>query len=347
MKLLVILPVVCFLIVLNAAHVESKSRFMYQMLVFGDSYADTGNIPKSDLSQESRQWYSPYGRLRPSGRLSDGKVQSDFIAMLLGRSEGPPTYRLRSSHYVDMFGMNFAFSGSGVFEVPQKVPTLREQVDYVEILIKEGTIKDWRLKDTVALVAISGNDYVHIANMSSSNETIALVGNVTTEIAKEVKRLQDLGVPKILVNNLHPLGCTPRHSRPNNYARCDDRANMVASMHNKNLAEKLGSDHENVMLLDLNTAFSNLVQPSPDAAKNPSDYLAKAFTNKLRPSCESYDPKGYCGQEDENGHPQYSLSDLDDDPFGNFYWDDVHPTHTGWYFVMLQMQDYIKDFLDI
>jgi hypothetical protein len=70
-------------------------------------------------------------------------------------------------------------------------------------------------------------------------QTLALIETVTTGIAKAVQRLQDLGLNGILVNNMHPLGCTPFRTRPNNYTRCDDVANAVAATHNKLLAEKL------------------------------------------------------------------------------------------------------------
>ena len=90
-----------------------------------------------------------------------------------------------------------------------------------------------------------------------------LIETVTMGIAKEVQRLQDLGMNRILVNNVHPLGCTPFRTRPNNYTHCDDVANAVAAAHNKLLAEKLGNYRGNVMLLDLNTAFSRVVQPNP------------------------------------------------------------------------------------
>lgn len=49
--------------------------------VFGDSYADTGNL--GDLGRElTHAWYDPYGDTfpgRPTGRFSDGRVLTDFI----------------------------------------------------------------------------------------------------------------------------------------------------------------------------------------------------------------------------------------------------------------------------
>ena len=74
----------------TASHVEaartSGSFHWYNgLFVFGDSFADTGNFPKADLSQVTRQWYKPYGCSHgllqdPTGRFSNGFVQSDFIS---------------------------------------------------------------------------------------------------------------------------------------------------------------------------------------------------------------------------------------------------------------------------
>ena len=91
---------------------------------------------------------------------------------------------------------------------------------------------------------------------------IAFIGNVTAEIAANVMRLQKLGVKKVLVNELHPVGCTPWLSRPTNYTACDARGNMAASFHNSYLRKSLGKT-ENVHILDLNTAFTNIVNHAP------------------------------------------------------------------------------------
>ncbi|RLN35787.1 GDSL esterase/lipase [Panicum miliaceum] len=52
-----------------------------RLWVFGDSYADTGNL--GDLGRElTHAWYDPYGDTfpgRPTGRFSDGRVLTDFI----------------------------------------------------------------------------------------------------------------------------------------------------------------------------------------------------------------------------------------------------------------------------
>jgi len=56
-----------------------------KLFVFGDSFADTGNLRKGDLKWETRGWYEPSGMSdadhdnKPTGRSSDGLVQSDFL----------------------------------------------------------------------------------------------------------------------------------------------------------------------------------------------------------------------------------------------------------------------------
>lgn len=52
------------------------------VFVFGDSYADTGNLPIS----VSRSWKRPYGTTfpgQPTGRFSDGRVLTDYLGTLV------------------------------------------------------------------------------------------------------------------------------------------------------------------------------------------------------------------------------------------------------------------------
>jgi hypothetical protein len=57
--------------------------------------------------------------------------------------------------------MTFAYAGAGVLDSSSthKVPTLAKQVDTFRKMVKDGTITQQQLSRSVALVAISGNDY--------------------------------------------------------------------------------------------------------------------------------------------------------------------------------------------
>lgn len=72
--------------------------------------------------------------------------------------------------------------------------------------------------------------------------------------------------------------------------------------------------------------------------------MSKQFKHKLTPCCESFDPKGYCGQHGSNYKLLYSFCTK---PDKYFYWDDVHPTQEGWLSVMKQLEDPIRKFLGL
>lgn len=86
---------------------------------------------------------------------------------------------------------------------------------------------------------------------------------MTSEIAASVQRLQEMGVKKVLVNNLHSLGCTPAGARPRKYKACDEQGNVGSDMHNHYLAESLAGI-DDVLILDVGAAFSSIVSHHGD-----------------------------------------------------------------------------------
>ncbi|KAK3127457.1 hypothetical protein QOZ80_7AG0573590 [Eleusine coracana subsp. coracana] len=342
-----LLAVVCVVLLLNAGHVECRrhggasTTKQYKLFVFGDSFADNGNYPLADLAEDTRAWYYPYGSsdydhgASASGRFSDGMVQSDFLARILGKDLSPPAERRREQDAVDPFGMNFAVGGAGVVEGMREAPNFGTQVDKFRRLVKHGIInKD--LKDSVALIAFSGKrDYARVGSMTNA-QIDALAQKVTSEIANGVEQLLELGVSKVLVDALPPLGCTPWLSRPNDYGSCDGN-HQATSLHNAHLLDKL-LKNEAVFMLDLKTVFTDFAMPdNPDAGSR-----SKKFQFKLQPCCESEDQAGYCGQM-ENGKAVYTKCSK---PDKHFYWDDMNPTQAGWKAVMKELENPIKRFLE-
>ncbi|KAI4969305.1 hypothetical protein ZWY2020_000219 [Hordeum vulgare] len=333
---------------------ESKNQWT-SMFVFGDDFADNGNLPKlpggHSQSDLSRQWIYPYGSYInsrgsaaavPTGRFSNNKIQSDFIARILGLNAAPPAYMHTLDQSCDPTGMTFASGGAGVFQ--KKVPTLAAQVKSFMRLIKSGIISKEQLRHSVALVAISGNDYMSGADvknsfLSSFDDIDTYIGNVTTEIVKNVEQLQKMGVKKVLVNNMHPIGCTPLRTSPNNYTACDILGNYAASVHNKNL-KQLMDKKNNAYMLDLYTAFTDIINHAPVEG---SDQSNNKFNNNLAPCCEGFYDTGFCGQQGDTGEPLYELCE---NPDQLFYWDEVHPTHAGWKAVMKALEQPLKEFLD-
>ncbi|KAG0528433.1 hypothetical protein BDA96_05G011200 [Sorghum bicolor] len=144
------------------------------LFVFGDTFVDAGNLaPTSEKSKASRQWFYPYGRSdsahhnNPTGRVSDGLVQSDFLG----------TY---SKDDVDASGVNFATAGASAYD------SLSRQIDKLSRLVTRGTIEDRDLDDSigVALIAFNGaGDYASVTVSTSSDQVMALSDKVTDAIA--------------------------------------------------------------------------------------------------------------------------------------------------------------------
>ncbi|VAI92669.1 unnamed protein product [Triticum turgidum subsp. durum] len=319
MKLLpAALGLVLLLLVLNPNGVEArpapsgshqKKASSATFFVFGDDFADNGNLPPTEpVTEMSRQWAYPYGSNyvdadgfprpnTPSGRFSNYKIQSDFIATMLGLEEAPPAHARTADKTCNPSGMTFATGGAGVLDsTSHEVPVLAKQIN-------------------------------------------AYIEKVTKEIAANVNQLLKLGVTKVLVNNLHPIGCTPSHTRTNNYTTCDIFGNLGASIHNDNLKQVMTSK-KNIYIVDVYTAFASIV----DHAAGKGSDLSKQFKRKLSPCCESLNSKGYCGRQDESSAELlYTVCDKSNK---FFYWDDMHPTHAGWEAVMKQLEKPLREFVN-
>ena len=147
----------------------NKQQRTQKLFVFGDDFADTGNgASDPDLGYNSREWRYPFGMSdtaharRPSGRFSDGLVQSDFMAKIMGRREAPPPYAYDDwADGIDAAGLNFAVGDSGALDTPAGVTRLGKQVQQLRRLLKDGRVERRDLRDSVALVAYSGNDYAY------------------------------------------------------------------------------------------------------------------------------------------------------------------------------------------
>lgn len=314
-----------------------------QLWVFGDSYADTGNL--GNLGRElTHAWYDPYGRTfprRPAGRFSDGRVLTDFVASALGMRT-PVAYkaRRRASREALARGMNFAVGGAGVLDTGNFQRNISAQIDLFQAMHhsqQRGCSK------RTALVVVSGNDYAYAADKDNgTSAAIAYIPTVVRELREQLRRLRDeAGMRRVVVTNLHPMGCTPVFTRPLNYTGCDPLANAGAAQHNAALQSVLGAldpNNRTFLLLDVHTPFSAFLLNDD----NNDDKSGGRFASTLRPCCESFRPDGYCGEEDENGTRQYTLCD---DPGRYFYWDDVHPTQAAWAAVARTFRAAVKSFL--
>ncbi|GAV66088.1 Lipase_GDSL domain-containing protein [Cephalotus follicularis] len=297
-----------------------------KLFVFGDSYADTGNTMKSFSS-----WKVPYGITfpgKPVGRFSDGRVWTDFLARFIG-VKSPIPYRWRKVVEEKRLrnGMNFAYGGTGVFETLYPGPNMTTQIDFFQQLIKDSVYTTTDLNDSMALVSLSGNDYsTYTARNGSAQGWTSFITQVVNQLALNLKRIHGLGVKKLAVAALQPLGCLPSSTVLSSYQKCNETQNQLVSLHNLLLQQAVAKFNNETkdstfVILDLYDAFINVINNKggkPGSSK---------FENPLKPCCVGESSKYSCGSLDESGAKKYTVCD---DRESAFFWDTVHPTQAGW-----------------
>ncbi|XP_059428152.1 GDSL esterase/lipase At5g03610-like [Corylus avellana] len=300
-----------------------------KLFVFGDSYADTGNTGKAWPS-----WKYPYGITfpgKPAGRFSDGRVLTDYIAKFVG-VRSPIPYRWRKYGIPLLkYGMNFAYGGTGVFQTLYPGPNMTTQIDTFHPLITDNvfTIRD--LQSSVALVTLSGNDYAYIASSGGSAPAIqSFILKVVKQLAVNLKRIHGLGVKKVAVTALQPLGCLPRSTAMASFRQCNGTVNLLVNYHNLLLEKAVATLNNETndspfLILDLYASFMFVIENKG----------SRKFENPLKPCCFGISSDYNCGNVDESGAKKYTLCK---DPKASFFWDGAHPTQEGWNAVYSALQ---------
>ncbi|XP_042068448.1 GDSL esterase/lipase At5g03610-like [Salvia splendens] len=283
------------------------------LFAFGDSYADTGNLQSDSVS-----WKSPYGLTfpgEPSGRFSDGRVLTDYIASFFG-VRAPLAYR-RIKNYgaksVVENGINFAHGGSGVFQTLYDLPNMTTQIDFLQQLIEKNVFATHDLSSSIALVSLAGNDYgAYLARNGAFQGLEGFSRSVITQLMSNVKRLNSFGIKKIFVTGIGPLGCLPQSTASNSYQNCNAALNNFSMSHNQLLEQnifQLNSEAASPIFtyLDLYTSFLSALGDVP---------------NRLKPCCS-----GECGGVDKNGKKKYVVCG---DLSRSIFWDSIHPSDSGW-----------------
>ncbi|KAF6171965.1 hypothetical protein GIB67_029383 [Kingdonia uniflora] len=306
-------------------HHNAQSKFF----VFGDSYADTGNNRRLASS-----WKMPYGITfpgKPAGRFSDGRVLTDYLASYVGvKSPVPYRWRKRGNKPTGC-GMNFAFGGTGVFDTLTPEPNMTTQIDFLQKLIRDGVYTKHDLSLSIALVSNAGNDYGTYNHHNGTAQGFpAYITSVVNQLTLNLKRIHRLGVRKIAVTTLQPLGCLPQSTFISSYQSCNVSQNLLVSFHNLLLqqgVERLNNSSKDsaFVLLDINSAFT--------AAFKGQHNLT--FSNPLKPCCVGISNQYSCGSVDETGVKKYVVCE---DPKSAFFWDTVHPSQQGWLSVYSALQ---------
>ncbi|KAJ4849303.1 hypothetical protein Tsubulata_041738 [Turnera subulata] len=149
-----------------------------KLFVFGASWADTGNYEA--VKRPGEPFSYPLGMTwpgKPAGRLSDGYVLTDVIALFFNTT-APPTYSQWQKNSVAESelknGMNFAFGGSGALPTWENV-TLRVQLGQFKQVVEDMVFTPNDLKDSVAVLSFVANDYNFYLAMNNRSRVVSFL----------------------------------------------------------------------------------------------------------------------------------------------------------------------------
>ncbi|XP_022949031.1 GDSL esterase/lipase 5-like [Cucurbita moschata] len=219
--------------------------------IFGDSFLDAGNNNYINTTTLDQANFWPYGQTHfrfPTGRFSDGRLVSDFIAEFAKLPLIPPFLQPGFHHYHN--GANFASAGAGALSETfhGSVIELKTQIKYFrEVVVtwlkrKLGKAEGGLMvSKAVYLFSIGTNDYMSLfltnstflKSHSKSQYIELVIGNLSTSI----KEVYDSGGRKFGFLNLPPIGCSP--GMRDEDGGCLEELSAYKSVHNQRLVKLL------------------------------------------------------------------------------------------------------------
>ncbi|XP_061359301.1 GDSL esterase/lipase EXL3-like [Gastrolobium bilobum] len=302
------------------------------LIMFGDSIVDTGS--NNYIMTLAKCNFLPYGRDfqegRPTGRFSNGKVPSDFIAEELGIERYIPSYNSPSLQPDELLtGVNFASGGSGYDPLTPKLQSviplpeqLKQFKEYIEKL--KGNFGEERtnfiLSKSLVFVVASSNDIAnsyYASGIRKAQYDINSYTDMLSQFASSfIKEIYGLGARRIGVFGAPPVGCLPfeRTLFGGIERKCSQEINMASTLFNAKLSAEM--DYLNQNMPQAKVVYVDVYNPLLHIIENPTTYGFEVVD------------KGCCG----TGIVEASIlcnqleteTCADDSKY--VFWDSYHPT---------------------
>ncbi|KAI3697907.1 hypothetical protein L6452_31010 [Arctium lappa] len=299
------------------------------VFVFGDSSVDPGN--NNHLATTDKSNFPPYGMDffdgHATGRFSNGRLATDFIAEALGYMKAIQPYlesgmprAINLSH-----GVSFASAGSGYDNFTAQVSnvlSMSHQLKYfahykLHLGQKIGVKKaDESIRNAVFVLSMGTNDFLqnyYVEPTRSAQYTVEQYGDYLISLLfGYVKKMYSLGARRLVVVGVVPFGCMPLVKTLKDTIKCDDEYNNVALSFNRKIKKALVTMKTS---LGMKTAYADAYSLIQRAIQNPKKY---GFVETS---------KGCCG----TGTFEYGITckglDTCVDREKYLFWDAVHPTN--------------------
>ncbi|CAF2212755.1 GDSL esterase/lipase 3 [Brassica rapa] len=226
------------------------------LFVFGDSLFDAGNYKYINNNTAFQSNFFPYGQTTfkfPTGRVSDGRLITDFIAENAWLPLIPPNLQPSNSNNQFTYGANFAFGGAGalVETFPGMVIDLGTQLNSFKNVVRslKSALGDAEAKTifsrAVYLFYIGGDDLVYplVANSSlfQSNTKEKFVDFVIGNTTSVVEEVYKIGGRKFGFLNTGAYECAPVISilDTTNIGSCSKPVAELIYLYNKKFPDAL------------------------------------------------------------------------------------------------------------
>ncbi|XP_065877216.1 GDSL esterase/lipase At5g45950 isoform X1 [Euphorbia lathyris] len=297
------------------------------VLVFGDSSVDPGNNNRLPTTMKGN--FLPYGKDffhgRPTGRFTNGRLSTDFIAEAIGYTKAIPAFLDPNLKPSDLLhGVSFASAASGYDDFTanlSNVLPVSKQIEYfkhykVQLSRIVGEKKaDEIVKNAVVIVSMGTNDFLqnyYLDPTRPSQYTIEEYQNyLVSSMAHDFKEMHRVGATRFIVVGVPPLGCMPLVKTIKDETNCVESYNQVAFSFNSKMRQNL------VMLrktLGIRDAYVDCYGIIKNAVDTPKLYGLEEVS------------KGCCGTGTiEYGDSCRGMSTCNDST-KYVFWDAVHPT---------------------
>ncbi|KAI4377902.1 hypothetical protein MLD38_015459 [Melastoma candidum] len=269
------------------------------LFVFGDSTVDPGN--NNYIPTTARADHLPYGRdlpnHEPSGRNTNGKLVTDFLASYLGLKELLPAYldpRLSEKELIS--GVSFASAGMGLDEITcrrSNVLNMSTQLDNFDEAVKRmqrmfGPGETMRIvSDAIFILSAGTNDMlVNAYNLRIGRSNISVTefhDFLLQNTQLIIQRLYEVGARKIAIVGHPPIGCLPLQvTLSGKFPRsCIDSQNKDSQDFNSKLGLLLSTLQSN-LTEDTKLNFLDIYTPVMDMINEPASF---GFETTLRGCC--------------------------------------------------------------
>lgn len=320
------------------------------LIGFGDSIIDSGN--NNQVATIAKCNFPPYGKDfmggKPTGRFSNGRIPTDFLAEALGLNKYLPAYldpNLKPEELLT--GVCFASGGAGFDPLTSTIGTgipLSEQLNLFKEYMGKLTAmvgperSDFIISNSVYVVVAGSNDisnnYFTLPIRRAHYDFNSYSDFILTYASAFIRDLYELGARRIAIFGAPPLGCVPSQRTVGGgpSRMCVSEQLQFATLYNSKLSSLLQSIQPT--LPNSRLVYIDVYNSLFDIIRTPSKYGIEEVT------------KGCCG----TGLIEVTLLCNKFDPVcpddtKYLFWDSFHPTERGYQIIVDTLSKYIEDLI--